>query len=90
MAALKERMFEELNTTHAASKLDSRRLGYSNVRLLPKGKGLRTITNLRKRTPLRKNPKTLGPSINFLLAPVADLFKLEKVWKISVLSELHG
>ena len=79
MASLKTKMFEEVKLDDAMRILDSRRLGFSQVRLLPKGASMRPITNLRRRTVLRGNKKLLGPSINSILGPLNSVFKLEKV-----------
>jgi telomerase reverse transcriptase len=78
-ASLKLAMFEELKVEHAQNILDSRTLGFSQIRLLPKGTGIRPITNLRRR-PLKKGYKNqLGRSINSILAPVHNMLKFEKV-----------
>lgn len=78
MAALKTTMFEEVKLDDALRILDSRRLGFSQVRLLPKGLNMRPITNLRRRTLLKGRKKLLGPSINTILGPVGSMLKLEK------------
>jgi telomerase reverse transcriptase len=79
MANIKENMFEEVKLEDALRTLQSRRLGFSQIRLLPKGEKLRPITNLKRRTLARGASKALGPSINSVLAPVHTLLKLEKV-----------
>lgn len=79
MAKLKETMFEEVKLNDALRILESRRLGFSQIRLLPKGDKLRPITNLRRRALARGATKVLGPSINSILGPVHSLLKLEKV-----------
>lgn len=78
MAALKTTMFEEVKLDDALKILDSRRLGFSQVRLLPKGLNMRPIMNLRRRTVLKGSKKLLGPSINTILGPVGSMLKLEK------------
>lgn len=78
MAALKTSTFEEVKLDDALKILDSRRLGFSQVRLLPKGLNMRPIINLRRRTLLKGSKKLLGPSINTILAPVGSMLKLEK------------
>lgn len=89
MANLKETMFEEVKLNDALRILESRRLGFSQIRLLPKGDKLRPITNLRRRALARGAPKVLGPSINSILGPIHTLLKLEKVsegtslWNVS-------
>lgn len=79
MAALKTTMFEEVKMEDAVKILDARHIGFSQVRLLPKGLGMRPITNLRRRMLVKANNKQfLGPSINTVLGPVASMLKLEK------------
>lgn len=79
MAALKNKMFEEIKLEEAVQILDSRRLGFSQVRLLPKGVTVRPIMNLRRRALVKGDRKILGPSINTILGPVSHMLKLEKV-----------
>ena len=83
MADLKADMFEEVRLDEALAVLQSRRLGFSQVRLLPKGDKLRPIMNLRRRALTRGASKTLGPSINTILGPVHTLLKLEKVSEVA-------
>jgi telomerase reverse transcriptase len=87
MADLKADMFEEVRLDEALAVLQSRRLGFSQVRLLPKGDKLRPIMNLRRRALTRGASKTLGPSINTILGPVHTLLKLERVSKASTTPE---
>lgn len=88
MTQLKEDMFEEVRTEDAARILQSRRLGFSQIRLLPKRDKLRPIMNLRRRALARGPTKKLGPSINTILGPVHTLLKLERVsWSPSSCSE---
>lgn len=77
-AALKANLLEEVSMEDARRILDSRKLGTSHLRLLPKDSTLRPIMNLRRRAPLRANQKVLGPSINSILGPVHSVFSLEK------------
>jgi telomerase reverse transcriptase len=79
MAILKTNMFEEVKTEDALRILQSRRLGFSQVRLLPKQAKMRPIMNLRRRALVQGNKKMLGPSINTILGPVNSVLKLEKV-----------
>lgn len=79
LAMLKDTMLTNLQTEVALNVLESRRLGFSQIRLLPKEEGLRPIMNLRKRTLGPRPIQTLGPSINKVLEPVHSLLKLEKV-----------
>ncbi|KXH48894.1 telomerase reverse transcriptase [Colletotrichum simmondsii] len=77
MGTLRTNMFEEIKLDQATAILDSRRLGFSRIRLLPKGKGMRPITNLRRRTEIRGRSSVLGPSINTVLGPIHSMLKLE-------------
>ncbi|KAK1527644.1 telomerase reverse transcriptase [Colletotrichum costaricense] len=77
MGSLRTNIFEEIKLDQATAILDSRRLGFSRIRLLPKGKGMRPITNLRRRTEIRGRSSVLGPSINTVLGPVHSMLKLE-------------
>lgn len=79
MGAIKDGMLEELKVGDVQRTTDSRRLGFSQIRLLPKGATLRPITNLRRRYPAKHNKKILGPSINTILTPIHNVLKLEKV-----------
>lgn len=78
MAKLKQTMFEEVKTADATQMLNARSLGFSQIRLLPKGKDMRPITNLRKRTLGISRSRILGPSINSVLSPLHTVLKLEK------------
>ncbi|UNI21054.1 RNA-directed DNA polymerase [Purpureocillium takamizusanense] len=78
MAGLKRAMFEELPTAEARQLLDVRKLGFSQIRLLPKGKKMRPIMNLRRKQLSRTSSKILGPSINSVLGPVHTVLKFEK------------
>lgn len=79
LTSLKHTMLEEMNTEDAQKILDSRILGFSQLRLLPKETGVRPIMNLRRR-PLKKgHKKILGSSINSILAPVYNMYTYEKV-----------
>lgn len=79
MTGLKSSMLEEVKMDEVTRILDSRKLGFSQIRLLPKRDKLRPIMNLRKRALGRGSSKFLGPSINSVLGPVHTLLKLEKV-----------
>lgn len=79
MAILKTNMFEEVRVDDALRILQSRRLGFSQLRLLPKQTTMRPIMNLRRRTVAKGDNKVLGPSINTILGPVNSMLKLEKV-----------
>lgn len=79
MAELKAKLFEEVKLDEAREKLDSRRLGYSQIRLLPKQASVRPITNLRRRMLMTKDKKVLGQSINTIMGPTYSMLKLETV-----------
>lgn len=79
IASLKIEMFEEVDIKLAKTVLDSRSLGFSQIRLLPKEKGVRPILNLRRRQVRRDSKRSLGPSINSVLAPVYNMLTFEKV-----------
>jgi len=85
MAALKANMFEEIKPADAQAILDSRRLGSSTLRLLPKDTNLRPIMNLRRRVPLKANKKILGlgQSINSVMGPVHCALSLQKVSRVA-------
>ncbi|KAG7420896.1 Telomerase reverse transcriptase [Fusarium oxysporum f. sp. rapae] len=78
MMELRADMFEEVKLDDALQVLRSRKLGFSQVRLLPKGNKLRPIMNLRRRAMTRGPSCKLGRSINTILGPVHSLLKLEK------------
>ncbi|POS72887.1 telomerase reverse transcriptase [Diaporthe helianthi] len=77
IAELKVKLFEEVKSDEALKKLESRRLGYSQVRLLPKQASVRPITNLRRRMLMTKGKKVLGQSINTIMGPAYSMLKLE-------------
>ncbi|KAG5987159.1 hypothetical protein E4U43_005206, partial [Claviceps pusilla] len=79
ISVLKRDMFEAVTLTQANSILDRRRMGFSAVRLLPKGNKLRPIMNLRRRQLSRSGSRRmLGPSINSVLAPIHTALRFEK------------
>jgi telomerase reverse transcriptase len=71
-------MFEEVQLEKARRILESRSLGFAQVRLQPKETGVRPIMNLKRRA-IRKGQKTLGLSINSVLAPIYNVFTFESV-----------
>lgn len=79
MASLKLKMFEEVSLDKAQNILDSRTLGFSQVRLLPKETGMRPIMNLRRRQVAKGSRAMLGSSINTILGPIYNVLTLEKV-----------
>ena len=78
ITSLKLSMFREVERDKAEKILDSRTLGFSQVRLLPKQTGVRPIMNLRRRI-MKKGSNILGSSINSVLAPVYNALTYEKV-----------
>lgn len=85
MAELKVKLFEEVKLDEALKKLDSRRLGYSQIRLLPKQNSVRPITNLKQRMLMTKDKKILGQSINSIMGPAYSMLKLETVSQRSLI-----
>jgi telomerase reverse transcriptase len=79
IASLKVNMFEEVKLERAQDILDSRTLGFSQVRLLPKETGVRPIMNLRRRTLKQGYRGMLGSSINTTLAPIYNVLTHEQV-----------
>ncbi|KAL8770748.1 MAG: hypothetical protein Q9209_003615 [Squamulea sp. 1 TL-2023] len=80
MANIKVKMFEEIPTLQARQLLDARTLGFSQMRLLPKGSGVRPIMNLRRRvTKLQNGKAVLGRSINSIMAPVHKMLDYERL-----------
>lgn len=79
LASLKHMMLEEMNADDAQKILDSRMLGFSQLRLLPKETGVRPIMNLKRRPMKKGHKKILGSSINSVLAPVYNMYTYEKV-----------
>jgi telomerase reverse transcriptase len=67
--------------------LSARRLGFSDIRLLPKKQGFRTIMNLRRRQQvLRYGAMSLGQSINTVMTPAFNAITYEKVSTLSACS----
>jgi telomerase reverse transcriptase len=79
ITSLKLSMFQEVKMEHARKVLDSRTLGFSQVRLLPKETGVRPIMNLRRKSLKKGSKHILGSSINATLAPVYNVLTFEKV-----------
>jgi telomerase reverse transcriptase len=79
LASLKLTMLEGMQTEEAQDVLNSRSIGFSQIRLLPKETGVRPITNLRRRALKKGHKNVLGSSINSLLAPVYNMFTYESV-----------
>ncbi|KAJ9663453.1 Telomerase reverse transcriptase [Coniosporium apollinis] len=79
LTILKPSMFEEMKTENAQKLLAKRSLGYSHIRLLPKGTGMRPITNLRRRVQVRRGGNViLRRSINSVMAPTFNVLNYEK------------
>ena len=77
---LKTEMLEEVKFKDVPNVLNSKSLGFSIVRLLPKRLGLRAIANLRRRAQTLQNGRwTAGKSINSAMAPVFHMLNYEKV-----------
>lgn len=80
LATIKISMFEEIKTNQARKLLDSRVLGFSQLRLLPKNSGVRPIMNLRRRVAKVQNGKSvLGRGINAVLSPIFNMLDYEKL-----------
>lgn len=68
---VKTSMYEEMPSVAVKKLLSLRRMGYSNLRLLPKSNTFRPIMNLRRRPEyISYGRRLLGQSINSLLNPV--------------------
>ena len=79
IASLKSSIYEAMDPAKAKRLLDSRQLGFSHVRLLPKASGFRPIMNLRRRTSkLHKGRSTLGRSVNSIMTPAFHVLDLER------------
>ncbi|KAF4335718.1 telomerase reverse transcriptase [Fusarium beomiforme] len=91
MAALRADMFEEVKLDDALEVLRSRKLGFSQIRLLPKGNKLRPIMNLRRPVhSLLKLEKRINPSkLGSTMFSVSDIYTRLKLFKQSLGSE-HG
>lgn len=78
LSSLKSNLFEEVELKKIKGLLDSRALGFSQLRLLPKGTAVRPIMNLRRRMNNKGYKGALGRSINTILSPVHNVLTLEK------------
>ncbi|CAK3842412.1 Telomerase reverse transcriptase [Lecanosticta acicola] len=86
LASLKLNMFEECNATDFNRMVAKRSLGISNIRLLPKERGMRPIINLRRRVQILQNGRlTLGKSINSLMTPAFSVLNYEKTANPAIL-----
>ena len=80
LKTLRSDMFEEMPTEGTLKLLSARPLGFSNIRLLPKKQGFRTIMNLKRRQQvLRYGTISLGRSINAVMTPAFNAITYEKV-----------
>lgn len=80
LSLLKTSLFEVVNPKKAKSLLKSRVLGYSQLRLLPKHKGVRPLMNLSRRIRKKGFRDFLARSINSILSPIHSILTLEKVY----------
>lgn len=88
LSNLRLNVYEEMATERAMKLLSVRPLGFSKIRLLPKQKGVRLITNLKRRPQVVRNGTTfLGRSINSVMNPVFNILTFEKV-SFAILSML--
>ncbi|POS87567.1 hypothetical protein EPUL_001647 [Erysiphe pulchra] len=78
LSSLKSNLFEEVELKQVKGHLDSRALGFSQLRLLPKGTTVRPIMNLRRRISNKGCRGVLSRSINTILTPVHNVLTLEK------------
>ena len=79
LTMLRINLYQPLKPKDVRQIFNSRTLGYSNVRLLPKAEGTRPITNLRRRMlRVQGGRRLLGPSINSQLAPVFSALGYER------------
>ncbi|CAI6341564.1 unnamed protein product [Periconia digitata] len=79
LSDLRLNVYEEMDTERATRLLSVRPLGFSKIRLLPKQKGVRLITNLKRRQQITRNGTTvLGRSINSVMTPAFNIITFEK------------
>jgi telomerase reverse transcriptase len=79
LATLRLNMYVALPPSRARQKLQSRALGYSHLRLLPKDQGARPITNLRRRQQkVVAGRRALGSSINAQLGSLFSVLNYER------------
>lgn len=80
LAMIRSGVYQQLTSAEVRHLFNSRALGYSHIRLLPKDLGTRTITNLKRRmTKVVNGKRLLGPSINAQLAPVFSALSFERM-----------
>lgn len=98
LTVVKMKTFEEIKPSSVRKLLNSRTLGFSYVRLLPKANGVRPIINLRRRVCKTSGGRsTLKNSINTELGPVHHVLNHERSQQSGRLGsalfsvgELHG
>jgi len=82
---LKSENFEEMHTKSTLEFFSKRSLGFSQLRLLPKAKGVRPIANLRRRMQITLcGRQRLTQSINHALAPVFNVLNYERVLRLRI------
>ena len=76
---IKHDMLKEIPAHKAAELLEYRQLGFSHVRVVPKGASVRPIMNLRQRNTTVKNGKAVfAKAINSVLKPVQSMLNFER------------
>ncbi|KNG48986.1 telomerase reverse transcriptase [Stemphylium lycopersici] len=79
LTTLRMNMFEEMPMDSTMRLLSARQLGFSNIRLLPKKQGFRTIMNLKRRQQITHyGTMSLGRSINAVMTPAFNAITYEK------------
>jgi telomerase reverse transcriptase len=80
LSNLRLNLFDDVPTETASKLLNTRPLGFSKIRLLPKKAGVRIITNLKRRQQIMRNgAMVLGRSINSVMTPAFNVITYEKV-----------
>ncbi|KAK3677630.1 Telomerase reverse transcriptase [Recurvomyces mirabilis] len=86
LTCLKANMMEVCGPATIKGMLAQRSLGVSQIRLMPKEKGMRPIINLRRRVQrLQRGEVVLGRSINSLLTPMFSALNFEKAQRPDLL-----
>lgn len=86
LGLLRSRMFEALAPERSRMLLKSQRLGYGQLRLVPKAQGMRPILNLKRRNMVAINgQKILAQSVNKQLRGVLNAFRFEQARQPSTL-----
>ena len=80
LSTLQCTIFDEVPRAKAKKILDAQQSSHVEVRLIPKGTGVRPIMNLKRRVVTTRNGKAvLGKSINHHLKPIQSMLTYEKV-----------